>query len=228
MMELRLQEKSNVKPDRDFAREEVAALVGSQRLARTFRRWSESRRQMSNIRFAAITLAWVALSLAGTAFAAMTTGPGAGAGLTGPARTGAADSAFGVTGSGQKGACAEISHTPDEPARLIDCVPVRLHVKNLDLDHLTAPRSNDLLVENGFLRAGPRTYFKLLDVRTRPSHAACSPEPAEKWYWVRLIDLPGQTLCVRTDESRVGVVQTESINVEGTVVTARLTVWDQR
>ncbi|GAA3922528.1 hypothetical protein GCM10022629_32700 [Amorphoplanes auranticolor] len=63
--------------------------------------------------------------------------------------------AFGVAGTGQAGICAEILGDVNDPPKIADCRRLILFRDNFDLDYLdVAPRSADLLIANGTLRAG--------------------------------------------------------------------------
>ena len=137
--------------------------------------------------------------------------------------------AFGVTGEGVDGICAEIESTHDEPLRLNDCASLVLRTRNLDLDYPAArPRAYDVLVENSVLRAGQRASFSVLGLDERPSYLRCAERNGRSQYWLSFGDLPGHTLCVRTDEGRIGLIQPEKVDALGTTVHARLTVWDKR
>ncbi len=135
--------------------------------------------------------------------------------------------AFGVEGTGTSGICAEIEHGATSPNVMTNCKPVILERENFDLDHLSRPTSADLLVENSILRAGARASFRLLVAQERPSYQACTASRHEPLFWVPFSALPGRTLCVRTDEGRVGIIQVEDARQDSVRVRARLTVWHQ-
>jgi hypothetical protein len=117
---------------------------------------------------------------------------------------------------------------PADPQTTTFCQQVTLRSKNIDIDYIRQrSRSADVLAENGFLRAGKRAYFGLLDVDEQPSYSKCTSGIGERRFWLAFAELPGRTLCVYSDEGRVGVIQAEDANSQGTVIDARLTVWDK-
>ena len=209
------------------ARGEGVAMIDSQDATQRLVRWTESRPETTNIRLVGVIVSSIASLLAVVTLIVMTTKSDVRVVTARSTDVRTEHPAFGVAGRGQEGACAEIASAPDDPVVSVDCAVLELRTESIDLDYIDAPRSPDLLVENGFLRAGPLTYFELLGVETRPSYATCHAGPREKRYWLRLVELSGRTLCVHTDESRIAVIQAEGINAEGNVVAARLTMWNK-
>lgn len=133
---------------------------------------------------------------------------------------------FGVAGEGSTGICAEILSRPTDPPLLFDCRRILLYTENFDVDYPPGhARSVDVLVQNSIVKAGPRAFFRVLDINERPTFDKCNSRLLAPRFWVGFADLPGRSLCVRSDEGRVGIIQAEDVTLRGAKVSARLTVW---
>jgi hypothetical protein len=186
--------------------------------------WQWQRGHMTKVRLISVALACAGITLSGTTLFASTARTAGSARDPAQTRT----PAFGVVGVGLMGICAEIEERDSDPRKLISCEPRRLSKKNLDLDYpAIPPRSADILVENGVLRAGDLAYFQVLAIDERPTYAKCAHGRGGRQYWLSFTDLPGLTVCVHSDEGRTAILQTESIDARSKVIQARLTVWDK-
>jgi hypothetical protein len=67
----------------------------------------------------------------------------------------------------------------------------------------------------------------VLGIDERPTYTKCVHSRGGREYWLTFTDLPGLTACVRSDEGRTGILQTESIDDRSRVIQARLTVWEK-
>jgi hypothetical protein len=135
---------------------------------------------------------------------------------------------FGVAGSGAEGICSEIQSFASDPPRIVDCEKFSLHTENIDIDNYpTAAPWADLLVENQIIRANKKAYFQILDSSRQPSYRGCASGGQLDLYWIPFSALPGRTVCLHSDEGRVGILQTEEANGNSAVIVARFTVWEK-
>ncbi|MDG4824812.1 hypothetical protein O7635_23425 [Asanoa sp. WMMD1127] len=136
--------------------------------------------------------------------------------------------AYGVAGVGENGICAEIRVVETDPALLVDCEKVELRNRGLDLDYPPdAERSADVIADRGILTAGERSWFVVLDPDEQPTFRKCGSDLLPKSYWLSLSQLPGHTICVRSDEGRIGIIQPETVTAGSDQASVRLTVWNK-